>query len=239
MASTPDGFGYWLVASDGGIFAFGDAQFYGSMGGTHLNQPVVGMAATPDGKGYWLVAADGGIFSFGDAGFFGSTGSIQLNKPVVGMTSTPDGNGYWFVASDGGIFAYGDAGFFGSTGEPGAQQAGGGHGRGAGALRLLAGGRRRWHLQLPDGAGGAPFYGSTGSLHPQQAGRGHGRTRYLTAARFTRENGPGARLPVRSRFRPISPGGDARPVEGPGPPTGRLRAQIRSRITHSAATRRR
>jgi hypothetical protein len=33
-----------LVASDGGIFAFGDAAFYGSTGGTPLNQPIVGMA---------------------------------------------------------------------------------------------------------------------------------------------------------------------------------------------------
>ena len=38
MASTPDGKGYWLVASDGGIFAFGDAAFYGSTGG-HASQP--------------------------------------------------------------------------------------------------------------------------------------------------------------------------------------------------------
>ena len=26
------GGGYWLVASDGGIFAYGDVQFYGSTG---------------------------------------------------------------------------------------------------------------------------------------------------------------------------------------------------------------
>ena len=45
MASTPDGNGYWLVASDGGIFAFGASGFEGSMGGTHLNAPIVGMAA--------------------------------------------------------------------------------------------------------------------------------------------------------------------------------------------------
>jgi hypothetical protein len=38
--------GYWLVGSDGGIFSFGDATFDGSMGGTHLNQPIVGMAAS-------------------------------------------------------------------------------------------------------------------------------------------------------------------------------------------------
>src|SRR4051794_18912586 len=53
LASTPDGKGYWQIASDGGIFAFGDAQFYGSMGGKPLNAPVVGIAATPSGKGYW------------------------------------------------------------------------------------------------------------------------------------------------------------------------------------------
>ena len=35
------GGGYWLVASDGGVFAFGDARFIGSMGGERLNQPVV------------------------------------------------------------------------------------------------------------------------------------------------------------------------------------------------------
>ena len=60
MAATPDGKGYWLVASDGGIFAYGDAHFYGSTGGKNLNSPIVGMAPTPDGKGYWLVASDGG-----------------------------------------------------------------------------------------------------------------------------------------------------------------------------------
>jgi hypothetical protein len=114
--SSSNGQGYWLVASDGGIFTFGDAGFFGSAGATHLNAPIVGMAPTPDGQGYWLVASDGGIFTFGDAGFFGSTGATHLNAPIVGMAPTPDGQGYWLVASDGGIFTFGDAGFFGSTG---------------------------------------------------------------------------------------------------------------------------
>ncbi len=114
--AAPSGLGYWLVASDGGIFTYGDAGFFGSAGSIPLNKPIVGMAATPDGKGYWLVASDGGIFTYGDAGFFGSAGSIKLNKPIVGMAATPDGEGYWLVASDGGIFTYGDAGFFGSAG---------------------------------------------------------------------------------------------------------------------------
>jgi N-acetylmuramoyl-L-alanine amidase len=114
-SSGPAG-GERLAATDGGVFALGDAAFYGSMGGTPLNRPVVGMAATPDGGGYWLVASDGGIFAFGDAGFYGSMGGSPLNRPVVGMATTIDGRGYWLVASDGGIFAFGDAGFYGSMG---------------------------------------------------------------------------------------------------------------------------
>jgi hypothetical protein len=77
--------GYWLVAQDGGIFAYGDAHFYGSSGNVHLNQPIVGMASTPDGRGYFLVAQDGGIFAYGDAHFYGSTGNVHLNQPIVGM----------------------------------------------------------------------------------------------------------------------------------------------------------
>jgi hypothetical protein len=106
--------GYWLVGADGGIFSFSGAGFYGSMGGTALNKPIVGIASTPDGGGYWLVASDGGIFSFGDAGFYGSMAGAPLNCPIVGIASTPDGRGYWEVASDGGIFSYGDAGVLGS-----------------------------------------------------------------------------------------------------------------------------
>ncbi len=79
--------GYWEVAKDGGLFAFGDANFYGSMGGKPLTQPVVGIAATPDGHGYWEVASDGGLFAFGDANFYGSMGGKPLTQPVVGIAS--------------------------------------------------------------------------------------------------------------------------------------------------------
>jgi hypothetical protein len=82
MAATPDGKGYWLVGSAGGVFSFGDATFEGSTGGQHLNAPVVSLVA-PDGAGYWLIGADGGVFSFGDAPFDGSLGSLHLAAPVV------------------------------------------------------------------------------------------------------------------------------------------------------------
>ena len=112
-ASGPAG-GERLAATDGGVFAFGDAAFYGSMGGTPLNRPVVGMAATPDGRGYWTVAADGGIFAFGDAGFQGSTGALTLVSPMVGMSVDAATGGYRLVAADGGVFCFG-APFAGSA----------------------------------------------------------------------------------------------------------------------------
>ncbi len=57
MASTPDGNGYWLVAADGGIFAYGDAGSSGSHGGSPLNRPIVGMA--PDSERQRLLAGRG------------------------------------------------------------------------------------------------------------------------------------------------------------------------------------
>ena len=69
-ASTPDGSGSWLVASDGGVFTFGQAGFFGSAGNLPLVKPIVGMAPTPTGQGYWLVASDGGVFTYGDAHFY-------------------------------------------------------------------------------------------------------------------------------------------------------------------------
>ncbi len=38
MVPTPDGKGYWLVASDGGVFSFGDAAYLGSATNLSLNQ---------------------------------------------------------------------------------------------------------------------------------------------------------------------------------------------------------
>ena len=110
---SPSLTGYQLGAADGGIFNFG-APFLGSMGGTPLNAPIVGMAGVPDTGGYYEVASDGGIFAFG-APFLGSMGGQHLNKPIVGIAFDSQTGGYYEVASDGGIFAFG-APFLGSMG---------------------------------------------------------------------------------------------------------------------------
>jgi hypothetical protein len=109
MASNPSGTGYWLVASDGGIFGFGHVGFYGSTGNVRLDQPVVGMAPTASGRGYWLVAADGGVFDFGDATFHGSGVGMTGASRVVGLVPTSNDDGYWIVLSNGSVLNFGDA----------------------------------------------------------------------------------------------------------------------------------
>ena len=152
--------GYRFAGSDGAVFAFGDAKFHGSAGGTKLVRPIVGMVATQTNGGYWLVASDGGIFAYGDAKFFGSTGSLKLNSPIVGMTTTPSGGGYWFVAADGGIFGFGDAKFFGSMGgQPLSQPIVG--------MVSTASGKGYWLVSSDGGVfsfGDAKFFGSTGDI---------------------------------------------------------------------------
>jgi uncharacterized protein YkwD len=178
IAATPSGHGYWRVASDGGVFTYGDAKYYGSTGNIRLNQPIVGIAGSPSGHGYWLVASDGGIFTFGHARFYGSTGNIRLNQPIVGIAPTPTGRGYWLAASDGGVFTFGDARFHGSLG----------------AIRLNQpivgvatsnGGRGYWMVASDGGIfgfGDARFYGSLGAIRlaqpivgmtPTRTGRGY------------------------------------------------------------------
>ena len=160
-SSAPFGSGYWLVAKDGGVFAFGDAKFYGSMGGTHVNEPIVGMARTPDGNGYWLVAKDGGVFAFGDAKFYGSMGGTHVNEPIVGMARTPDGNGYWLVANDGGVFAFGDANFYGSMGGTHVNEP-------IVGMAPTPDGNGYWLVAKDGGVfafGDAKFYGSMGGTH--------------------------------------------------------------------------
>ena len=97
LTGTPQAFvvgaaaaGYWLVGSDGGIFCFGAAGFYGSMGGVTLQRPVVGITPTATRHGYWLVASDGGIFSFGDSSFYGSIPGLGLIPAGSGLPNSLD-----------------------------------------------------------------------------------------------------------------------------------------------------
>jgi hypothetical protein len=128
ITPTADDAGYWLVASDGGVFTFGDTGFYGSIPGLgyapagtsapkRLNAPIVGMVPSENGAGYFMVAADGGVFAFGDAKFEGSCPGIGgCSGAAVAVMPDATGNGYWLVTSTGHVYAFGDAVNYGQPG---------------------------------------------------------------------------------------------------------------------------
>ena len=117
--AAPPNSSYWLVASDGGIFTYGNAPCSTALWGATTPEPAGRRHGgdANDASGYWLVASDGGVFTYGQRGLSRVDGwNQELNAPVVGMAASRDGGGYWLVASDGGIFAFGDAAFHGSMG---------------------------------------------------------------------------------------------------------------------------
>ncbi len=75
MVPTANGGGYWLVGRDGGIFAFGNAGFVGSLPGEGIRDTITSVAATADGRGYLMVSAGGRVYTFGDAPYFGDPAS--------------------------------------------------------------------------------------------------------------------------------------------------------------------
>ncbi|HLN16295.1 MAG TPA: Ig-like domain repeat protein [Acidimicrobiales bacterium] len=107
MVPSADGGGYFMVARDGGVFAFGDATFEGScytVGGC----AGAAVAVVPDtsGQGYWLVTATGHVYAFGDAP--GLVGVVNPAAPVTSAVVDPAG-GLWVLLADGSVVALGGA----------------------------------------------------------------------------------------------------------------------------------
>jgi hypothetical protein len=113
MVPSRDGGGYFMVASDGGVFAFGDARFEGSCPGIGgCSGSAVTVMPDASGNGYWLVTATGHVYNFGDAAALGAPGSQGI--PVTSAVRTPDGGGYWLLFANGAVDAFGDAPALGS-----------------------------------------------------------------------------------------------------------------------------
>ncbi|HXA74203.1 MAG TPA: Ig-like domain-containing protein, partial [Acidimicrobiales bacterium] len=113
MVPSSDGGGYFMVASDGGVFAFGDARFAGSCPGIGgCDGAAVAVMPDASGNGYWLVTQSGHLYTFGDAPYYGAPG--PRSSPVTSAVRAPDGQGYWILFADGNIAGYGDAGNFGN-----------------------------------------------------------------------------------------------------------------------------
>ncbi len=114
MVPSSDGGGYFMVSSDGGVFAFGDAHFAGScldIGGCQGS--AVSVIPDASGHGYWVTTSTGNVYAFGDAPYYGAPG-IQ-SSPVTSAVRTPDGGGYWILLANGTVYNYGDAEYLGGA----------------------------------------------------------------------------------------------------------------------------
>ena len=114
MVPSVDDGGYFMVASDGGVFAFGDAHFAGSCPGIGgCSGAAVAVMPDASGNGYWLVTKTGNVYTFGDASYYGAPGNT--GSPVTSAVRTPDGGGYWILTANGTVYRYGDAGNYGDA----------------------------------------------------------------------------------------------------------------------------
>jgi hypothetical protein len=94
---SPSGNGYWLIAADGGVFAFGDARFHGSAAGQlQPGEHVVGAAVSTGGSGYWLATDAGTVIAFGSASDFGGV-AASPGEPIAAIESS--GAGYWLAST--------------------------------------------------------------------------------------------------------------------------------------------
>ena len=116
--ATPDGGGYRMFATDGGVFDFGDALYEGALPGEHITPPApiasattypFGTTSSGDDAGYWLVDSLGDVYSFGNAPNTIGQGPGHVDDFVVTLATTPDGEGYYMFERNGQVAAFGDA----------------------------------------------------------------------------------------------------------------------------------
>jgi hypothetical protein len=105
MTPTPDGRGYWFTAKDGGVFAYGDAGFYGSLGSVPQARPIVAITSTSDGQGYWFTNNNGAVSAYGDAPYWGSAPQV-INKPIVGLAEAAGTGNFTGSSYASGSFGY-------------------------------------------------------------------------------------------------------------------------------------
>jgi hypothetical protein len=108
------GAGYWLVAADGRIYPFGEAQHHGDPAGTLGTAAAVDVEPTPASGGYWVVDDLGRVYAYGDARHLGNAPpGLAPGERVTSLSRTRSGAGYWVFTSRGRVFSFGDAPFLG------------------------------------------------------------------------------------------------------------------------------
>jgi hypothetical protein len=106
--------GYWMLGSDGKVYAFGQAK---NLGAPTLagSATAADLEETPTGDGYWIVDSVGHVYAYGDATALGGidAGRLAPGETVTSLSATPSGKGYWIFTTKGRAVSFGDAMFVG------------------------------------------------------------------------------------------------------------------------------
>jgi hypothetical protein len=147
--------GYWMLGSDGRVYAFG-----GAVGFPGVVPFATAMAPRKDGKGYWITDAVGHVHAYGTAGYHGGSPALAAGEIVSTIAATPSGNGYWLFSNRGRVFGFGDAHLFGDMS--------GTHLNGSIIASTATPSGKGYYMIGQDGGifafGDARFHGSTGNL---------------------------------------------------------------------------
>ncbi|MGH9023480.1 MAG: hypothetical protein ACRDV9_10340 [Acidimicrobiia bacterium] len=110
--STPTG--YWMVGTEGDVYAFGSAAHHGSArGALRPGAAAVDLEPSRSGRGYWIADSAGGVHSFGEAPLVGSVDQLDRGERVTSLSATRSGQGYWVFTNRGRVIPFGDADSFG------------------------------------------------------------------------------------------------------------------------------
>ena len=108
--------GLWVLRTDGGVIATGNAPPAAGTWGTS-NDQATGLAphfdSTGAADGGWVSYRDGTVRAFGAAPTLGNAGT--RSAPAIDIAATASGQGLWVLYEDGSIATLGDAPFLGDV----------------------------------------------------------------------------------------------------------------------------
>jgi hypothetical protein len=159
-AATVVQHGYWMLGSNGAVYAFGDARAFGNAPDTTAAH----LTPTNTARGYWIVNSAGRVYPFGDARAYGNAGPLAPGERVTSMSATLTGKGYWLFTNAGRVFAHGDAKFHGDLANV--------HLNGSVIDSVPTASGNGYYMIASDGGvfafGDARFFGSLGAVHLNQ-----------------------------------------------------------------------
>lgn len=169
----PGGDGYWMLGSDGAVYAFGSArvlgdprtaifQRFGAGWKVIEGTGAVKLEPTPSGNGYWIVDSQGTVYPYGDAKAIGSLGpgALAPGELVSSISATPNGDGYWVFTNRGRVVPFGAAVSYGDMSKVALT------GPVLGSIPTPSG-KGYWMVASDGGIfafGDAGFFGSTGAM---------------------------------------------------------------------------